>query len=82
MSRATEEILRAALELTVEERFQLIEEHLAAQPDSGDLPFDPAWLGEIQRRSAEIDQGRVSLTPWMEVRDRVRERVKAQAGVG
>jgi putative addiction module component (TIGR02574 family) len=79
MSPATEDILRAALALTEEERTELIEELLAAQPESGDLPFDPAWLSEIQRRSAEIDEGCVSLTPWEEVRDRVRERVKGQA---
>jgi putative addiction module component (TIGR02574 family) len=80
MSPATEDILRAALALTEEERTELIEELLAAKPESGDLPFDPAWLSEIQRRSAEIDEGRVTLTPWAEVRDRVRERVKGQAG--
>lgn len=82
MSPATEEILRAALVLTQDERTELIEELLAARPDSGDLPFDPAWLSEIQRRSAEIDEGRVTLPPWAEVRDRVRERVRALAGVG
>lgn len=79
MSPAIVEILRAALALTEEERTELIEELLAAQPHSGALPFDPAWLSEIQRRSAEIDDGRVTLTPWAEVRDRVRERVKGRA---
>jgi putative addiction module component (TIGR02574 family) len=77
MSPATEDILRAALALTEEERTELIEELFAARPDSGDLPFAPAWLSEIQRRSAEIDEGRVILTPWAEVRDRVRESVRA-----
>jgi len=80
MSPATEEILRAALALSDHERTQLIEELLAYQPDSGDLPFDPMWLAEIQRRSAEIDGGGVILTPWAEVRGRVRERVKGEAG--
>jgi putative addiction module component (TIGR02574 family) len=80
MSPATEEILRAALALPDDERTELIEELLASQPDPGDLPFDPTWLAEIQRRSAEIDGGGVTLTPWEVVRDRVRERVKGKAG--
>jgi putative addiction module component (TIGR02574 family) len=80
MSPAIEEILRAALALPDHERTELIEELLASQPASGDLPFDPTWLGEIQRRSAEIDGGGVTLMPWAEVRDRVRDRVKGKAG--
>ncbi len=79
MSPATEDILRAALALTEQERAEFVEELLAAQPDTGDLPFDPAWLSEIQRRSTEIDQGRVVLTSWAEVRDRVGAGVKACA---
>jgi Putative addiction module component len=80
MSPATEEILRAALALTESERSELIEELLAAEPGSGDLPFDPAWLDEIRRRSAEIDKGGIALTSWAEVRDRVGRRVKDDAG--
>lgn len=80
MSPATEAIFRAALALPDQERTELIEELLALQPDSGDLPLDPAWLAEIQRRSAEIDKGEVISTPWEEVRDRVRERVNGKAG--
>jgi hypothetical protein len=76
MSPAIEDILRAALALTEEERTELIEELLSSQPESGDLPFDPGWLSVIQRRSAKVDEGRVTLTLWAEVRDRVRERVK------
>jgi hypothetical protein len=80
MSPATKEILRAALALTESERSELIEELLAAEPGPRDLPFDPAWLDEIQRRSAEIDGGGITLKSWAELRDRVRRRVKDHAG--
>jgi putative addiction module component (TIGR02574 family) len=80
MSPATEEILQAALALPEQERTELIEALLAAQPNSGELPFDPMWLEEIHRRSAEIDGGGITLTSWAEVKYRVRHRVRDSAG--
>jgi putative addiction module component (TIGR02574 family) len=77
MRPATEQLLQAALALPEEERLELAEALLASHehdPSSG-LPFDPAWLGEIQRRSAEIEAGTVQSTPWPVVRERVRQRL-------
>lgn len=76
MGPATEEILRSAVALPEEERAELIEGLLAAQAEIGGLPFDPSWLEEIQKRSAQIDQGGVTLTSWEVVKNRVRERVR------
>jgi putative addiction module component (TIGR02574 family) len=79
MNPATEDILRAALALPEDERTELVDALLAEQAHSGDLPFDPSWLTEIRRRSAELDAGNVQPTPWPEVRERVRRRVEGRS---
>lgn len=79
MSPAMEQLLQAALALTEEERFELTETLLASRAESGELPFDPVWLAEIQRRSAAIDAGTVPLTPWPLVRERVRQRLEGRS---
>lgn len=80
MSPATEEILHAALALPEQERSELIEELLAAQPDPDGPPFDPSWLEEIRRRSAEIDGGGIATASWEEVRARARGQLKGEGG--
>jgi putative addiction module component (TIGR02574 family) len=42
-----------------------------------DFELSPAWKAEIQRRIEDIDSGRVKTIPWEEVRDRLRERIRA-----
>ena len=79
MSPVTEQLLQAALALPEEERLELVEALLASQDSPGELPFDPAWLSEVQRRSAEIEAGTVQLTPWVVVRERVRQRLEGRS---
>jgi putative addiction module component (TIGR02574 family) len=79
VSPATEELLQAALALPDEERMELVEALLATEGASGALPFDPAWLGEIRRRSAEIEDGSVQPVPWSVVRERVRQRLRGSS---
>ncbi len=79
MSPSTEDVYRAALALPEAERLALAEALLASQGRPGGLPFDPAWLDEARRRSAEIDAGEVVAAPWAEVRERVRRRVEGSA---
>ena len=76
MSPVAEQLLQAALALPEDERLELVEALLATQDSPGELPFDPAWLGELQRRSAEFEAGTVQLTPWPVVRERVRKRLE------
>jgi putative addiction module component (TIGR02574 family) len=64
--------------LSEEERLQLIDA-LMAEYDQAAKPFDDAWLAEAQKRSAQIDAGVVVLTPWAEVKRRVRERLEGRA---
>jgi putative addiction module component (TIGR02574 family) len=63
--------------LSEEERLQLIDA-LLAECDQAAKPFDDAWLAEAQKRSAQIDAGTVILTPWAEVKRRVRERLEGR----
>lgn len=79
MSPATEQLLQAALAFPGDERLELAEALLDARGPSSQLPFDSAWLPEIQRRSAEIDAGTVSLTPWSVVKARVRRRLNERS---
>ncbi len=79
MSPATEQLLQAALALPEPERLELLEALLEAGNRPGELPFDPDWLPEIQRRSAEIQAGEVTLAPWPLVRERVRQRLEEKA---
>lgn len=78
MTEATEQLLQSILALAEDERLQLVEALLAECDRSLARPFDDAWLGEIQRRSAQIDAGTAILTPWPEVKRRVRERLEGR----
>ncbi len=75
MDPATEQVLQVALALPEAARLELVEALLAAQEQTSELPFDPAWLSAIRRRSAEIEAGTVQAAPWPVVRERVRERL-------
>lgn len=79
MSETTEHLLQSALALPEEERLQLVEALLAECDRALARPFDDAWLAEIQRRSAQIDAGTAILTPWPEVKRRVRQRLEERA---
>ena len=79
MNATAEQILQSALALPEDERVELAEALLAACDSQLARPFDDAWLAEVQRRSAEIDEGKATLTPWPEVKQRVRERVEGRA---
>ena len=79
MSPATEQLLQFALTLPEEDRLDLVDALLASQGHSSELPFDPALLNEIARRSAEIDAGTVQSTPWPIVRERVRRRLEGRS---
>lgn len=80
MSPAAEQLLQSVLALPEEERLQLIEALLAECDQALTRPFDDAWLTEVQRRSAEVDAGTAELTPWSEVKRRVRQRLEGRQG--
>lgn len=79
MNPNVEQLAQAALALPDDERLELIEVLLDLRGNGDELPFDPAWLPEIKRRSREIEAGLVPLTRWSVVRERVRQRVEERA---
>ena len=67
MQRA--ELLKAALELTSEEREQLADELWASLEHGGtDEQVEQAWADEIERRMDEADTGKVKPVSWPQVR--------------
>lgn len=79
MEPATEQVLQAALALSEAERLELVEALLASHTPPEELPFDSAWLAEVQRRSAEIEAGAVQPDSWPVVRERVRQRLEGRS---
>ena len=75
MALNLESILAAAIKLPPEERALLAEEMWASLPDQDALPFDEAWVAEVDRRSKEIDSGACELLSWEEVKRRARDSV-------
>lgn len=71
-----EQVLRTAQSLNESERVRLIQELLNSLHSEEAADLDGAWLVEIDRRSNDLDAGKIQSIPWTEVRRRVRERAK------
>jgi putative addiction module component (TIGR02574 family) len=80
MPLTVEQLFQEAMNLPMEERLELAETLLAACDPPDGLPFPASWLAEIKRRSQQIDAGKTVLTPWAEVKQRVRERLAERSG--
>lgn len=70
-------IASEASQLPVSDRLQLIDLLAASVPDDQPPTLSQPWLAEIDRRSDEIDSGRVATEPW----DSIRKRLFAKYGV-
>jgi putative addiction module component (TIGR02574 family) len=72
-----QELLEQVKALTPEEQeeFRLL---LASEAD-GDFELSPEWREEIQRRVERLDSGETQAVPWVDVKHRLRERIRAQA---
>ena len=69
-----QEVLGAARMLTVTDRLRLVEALWEDGPPAEWPAPSEQWIAEVQRRSAEFDQGRTSATTWPEVRSRARRK--------
>ena len=68
------DVLDAAKTLTPTDRIRLVDALWEdVPPAEWPLPTEE-WIAEAQRRSAAFDQGRMSATPWTEVRARARQK--------
>lgn len=69
-----DDVLDAARTLTPTDRLRLLEALWEDVPPS-DWPAPSAeWIAEVQRRSADVDAGRMLATPWQDVRARARRK--------
>ncbi|HTQ39690.1 MAG TPA: addiction module protein [Pirellulales bacterium] len=64
-------ILSAAFNMAIADRLRLIDELAASVPDDQPPTLSKQWLAEIERRSAEIDSGKVTPQPWSDVRQQL-----------
>jgi hypothetical protein len=75
MARKAEELYKAALALSTEEREEL-KRLLSMQPDSGyaSPEIEKAWMDEIERRERDLSEGTDKWIPGDEVMRELRER--------
>jgi putative addiction module component (TIGR02574 family) len=71
---STDQVMKAALELSERDRAKLAEELLASLDGPADRPLDEAWIQEIERRSQELRSGKVNPIPAKEAMRQLRER--------
>jgi putative addiction module component (TIGR02574 family) len=75
-SMSNEELLQAALALSLDERAKLARELIASLDDPPDADAQEAWALEIARRTREIQDGSVDGVSWTEAEKRVTERLR------
>ncbi len=73
-----QDILASASQLPIEDRLRLIDELASSVPDDQPPKLSEEWLGEIKRRSEEIDSGAVKTESWSAIRERLFSRLGVQ----
>ena len=61
MNARAKKVLEEALELSEEERSELVDELIVSLPKFADPEIEKAWDEEIERRVREVNEGRVQL---------------------
>ena len=69
-----QDLIDAAQLLPADERSRLIEALWDTMTPEDWYPPSAEWIAESQRRSDEHDAGRMTDSPWSEVRDRARRK--------
>ena len=78
VTKATEKLLKSALELELDERAELAAELLASLDGVPDEDVEAAWAVEIESRAARARSGEDPGRPWPEVRDRIKRGLAAR----
>ncbi|MEO8196610.1 MAG: addiction module protein [Thermoanaerobaculia bacterium] len=77
---STDELLAEVLRLPRRERARIAEDLLSSLEEPDDA-VALAWVGELERRSLDIAEGRVQALPWETVRSEIlRELEQRRAG--
>ena len=75
---SSDEILPAALALSVSERAKLARELLESLHNDGDADVEAAWVSELERRAHEVENGTAKLVDWQNAREQIVQRIKAR----
>ena len=75
MSTNLESVKKAAMELSEQDRARLADSLLETLPDLDQHGIEEAWASEVERRSREFDEGKVTPIPWSQVREAARKAV-------
>ena len=78
MKQNAKKILNAALGLPEPDRVKVAEELLAALGGEPQKGADAAWAEEIERRTREIEAGKVKPVPWSKVKKSAMRRARAK----
>jgi putative addiction module component (TIGR02574 family) len=73
MSTNLATVLKAAMQLSADERARLAESLLDTLDPADESEAESAWAAEISRRSDEIEKGLVKAIPWSQVREAARK---------
>lgn len=73
---SSQELLEAALGLSVDERAKLARDLIASLDGPVEEGVSEAWAAEIARRAEELRSGRVQGIPWTEAEARIAERLR------
>jgi len=73
MAATPKELYQRAMDLSEQDRAELVGLLLESLDMGTDLGAEAEWLQEIERRVAELDAGTVKSIPWADVRARVFE---------
>jgi putative addiction module component (TIGR02574 family) len=68
MAPETQSLLDAALKLPETERVLLVERLLETLPPQGEELTEDELFDELEKRRAEVEQGRVQPVPWSDMR--------------
>jgi putative addiction module component (TIGR02574 family) len=71
MTQEVSELLKKALALPAEARAALAGSLLDSLDDTLDASAEEEWSGEIARRIAELDSGKVKPVPWADARRQI-----------
>jgi putative addiction module component (TIGR02574 family) len=73
---SNEELLQAALALSLDERAKLARELIASLDDPPDPDAQEAWASEISRRTRELQDHSVKGVLWADAEKRIAERLR------
>jgi len=83
MTQTAKKLLNAALELPAEERARVAERLLISLDGQADDKIDAAWAREAERRTRELELGRVKPVSWARVKKQATRRpLQKPAGPG